>query len=68
MSDKNRRLTAQDFVNDGSYVFGEATTFDRAYPTIDTIRIEYTISFAGGFPKAYELDESSVITDKKTYR
>lgn len=65
MSDKNRRLTAQDFVNDGSYVFGEATTFERAYLTIDTIRIEYTISFVGGFPRDDEQCGSFVITDKK---
>ncbi|GAB6036147.1 hypothetical protein JCM15519_07060 [Fundidesulfovibrio butyratiphilus] len=66
MSERNKRLGAQDIVNQGGFVFGEPVAFEKAFPTIDTIKLQYEISFVGGFPKKDEYDQGKyTITDKK---
>ena len=40
MSDREKRQKAQDVFNEGNYVFGHKTTFEKAFPEVEQCIVE----------------------------
>jgi len=41
MSDRNKRPSAQDLLNEGNFLFSEKCSFEEAFPQIESIKVEY---------------------------
>lgn len=60
-----KRMGAQDLLNQSEPFLGKKCHFEEAFPEVDTIKIDYTESQIGGFSKASDGDMGRrVINDK----
>ncbi len=58
---KTKRRTKQDQVNEGGFLFGEPTTFEKAFPEIKNISIEFNQRGYG----VYNEESKRRITDSR---